>query len=656
MSYYPPQQPQGGYYQQPPPPQQMQYGPPPQQEKDSGCCGVICISYVFSLAHYLHSSLSAVMFTSNKKRGDYQFQQRREESAGKGFQTISSRAPIPPFSRKKQDYAIGNLPNLERTRTPSFQMYGGHIPSTMDPQTNSHLYFAMVEARHKTDKPRTIFWFNGGPGCSSFDALMMEVGPFNLIKTDTGELGLKEKEFGWHEYANIVFIDQPVGTGFSYAQTDSYVHELDEAADQFITFLENFYEVFPELKNTDTYISGESYAGQYIPYFGRKVLQTPDIPLNLKGLMIGNGWIDPITQYPAYAQFAHNEGIIQPGTKADKEVNDILRKCETAIKGALTREQQTGILPINISTCEQVMEQITGSHRKVEKGRETCLNIYDYRLRDEYPACGMNWPVELHDVTKYLRQESVTKALNARTKPESWTECDHKVGVELKAVQSTASVRLLPELLEQTKVLFFVGDKDIICNYQGIENLIDNLEWNGKRGFSDDESQLWTMHGDAVGEWQSERNLTYVRIYNASHMAPIDAPEPMLDLVTRYMEVDLKSVESADQYNFESVVGDINEYGEEDSSVSWASSHKKSGTLALIVIIIGVALGGFLWLRRRRRQMLVNDYSQLRANTALANEHNEMTRKSNEQVESERLFDVGSDVESDEGETSKRVE
>lgn len=247
----------------------------------------------------------------------------------------------------------------------------------------------------------------------------------------------------------------------------------------------------------------------------------------------------------------------------------------------------------------------------------------------------------------------MTKALNTRAKPESWTECDLKVGKELTAIHSTASVRLLPELLKHTKVLFFVGDKDIICNYQGIENLIDNLEWNNGRGFSGDTPQLWTMHGDPVGEWQSERNLTYVRVYNASHMVPIDAPEPMLDLVTRYMEVDLKAVQSSDQFNFESVVGDINEFGEEDSSASWASSHKKSGTFVLLVIIIGVALGGFFWIRRRKRQMLVNDYSQLRANTALAQEHNESSRKSNEQMESERLFDVGSDVDSDEGETSK---
>ena len=96
----------------------------------------------------------------------------------------------------------------------------------------------------------------------------MEIGPFGLVKLDNNKLGLKEREYGWHEYANVVYVDQPVGTGYSYAQTDSYVHDISQAASQFVTFLDNFYQVFPELKNTDVYLSGESFAGQYIPYFG----------------------------------------------------------------------------------------------------------------------------------------------------------------------------------------------------------------------------------------------------------------------------------------------------------------------------------------------------------------------------------------------------
>jgi hypothetical protein len=68
-------------------------------------------------------------------------------------------------------------------------------------EVQSHLYFVLIKARRASDRERTIWWFNGGPGCSSFDGLMMEVGPWRMNRN--GEL--REIEGGWEEYANIVY-------------------------------------------------------------------------------------------------------------------------------------------------------------------------------------------------------------------------------------------------------------------------------------------------------------------------------------------------------------------------------------------------------------------------------------------------------------------
>lgn len=75
----------------------------------------------------------------------------------------------------------------------------------------------------------------------------MEIGPYRL--TDENTLVLNDGS--WHEFANLLFVDNPVGTGFSYVDTDSYVHELDEMADQFVIFLEKFYALFPEYEHDD---------------------------------------------------------------------------------------------------------------------------------------------------------------------------------------------------------------------------------------------------------------------------------------------------------------------------------------------------------------------------------------------------------------------
>lgn len=79
------------------------------------------------------------------------------------------------------------------------------------------------------------------------DGALMEVGPYRLKDDQT----LEYNEGSWDEFANMLFVDQPVGTGFSYANTDSYLHELDEMSAQFVTFLEKWFEIFPEYARDD---------------------------------------------------------------------------------------------------------------------------------------------------------------------------------------------------------------------------------------------------------------------------------------------------------------------------------------------------------------------------------------------------------------------
>lgn len=80
----------------------------------------------------------------------------------------------------------------------------------------------------------------------------MEIGPYRV--REDGSLGLNDGS--WDEFANILFVDNPVGTGFSYVDGDSYVHELDVMADQYITFLEKWFAIFPEYAHDD--VSGPS--------------------------------------------------------------------------------------------------------------------------------------------------------------------------------------------------------------------------------------------------------------------------------------------------------------------------------------------------------------------------------------------------------------
>lgn len=105
-----------------------------------------------------------------------------------------------------------------------------------------------------------------------------------------------------------------------------------------------------------TYIAGESYAGQYIPYIAKAILESSRIPTQLKGLMIGNGWIDPYNQYPAYLEFALQAGVIKKGSDAETKVRKQVDAC-------LDKLNSVGIKSVKIHNgdCENILGEITDS-------------------------------------------------------------------------------------------------------------------------------------------------------------------------------------------------------------------------------------------------------------------------------------------------------
>lgn len=117
----------------------------------------------------------------------------------------------------------------------------------VNPEHHGNLFFWHFENRHIANRKRTVIWLNGGPGCSSMDGALMEIGPYRVRDKER----LVYNEGAWDEFANLLFIDNPVGTGFSYVDTDSYVHELKDMADQLVIFLEKFFAIFPEHENND---------------------------------------------------------------------------------------------------------------------------------------------------------------------------------------------------------------------------------------------------------------------------------------------------------------------------------------------------------------------------------------------------------------------
>lgn len=507
------------------------------------------------------------------------------------------------------DYFIHSLPGAPPG--PLLKMHAGHVE--VDAEHHGNLFFWHYQNRHIANRQRTVIWLNGGPGCSSMDGAMMEIGPYRVTK----DQNLVYNNGSWDEFANLLFVDNPVGTGFSYVDTNAYLHELTEMADQFVIFLEKWFTLFPEYMYDDIYIAGESYAGQHIPYITQAIMERnkkAQNPWKLQGLLIGNGWISPVDQYLSYLPFAYKNGLIRDGTEKAKRLEAAQALCIKSLDAGSS-------IHVDVQDCEDILSTLLSVTTDTSKPEnEQCINMYDVRLRDD-DSCGMNWPPDLKQLTPYLRRDDVKSALHIDTaKRTGWQECSGSVSMNFKARNSKPSIEILPNILREIPILLFSGEKDLICNHIGTEELINNMKWNGGKGFELGQGEIaprrdWTFEGEPAGIYQEARNLTYVMFYNSSHMVPFDYPRRTRDMLDRFMGVDLSSIGGKPvDSSIDGEKGPLTSVGshpnsteaeeEQDKMVEDATwqAYYKSGEVALVIVASLAILGGFfVWRDRRRR-------------------------------------------------------
>ncbi|KAJ2782782.1 Cell death protease [Coemansia interrupta] len=425
----------------------------------------------------------------------------------------ASHLPLPSQS----DLAVAGIPFQDGPEFSALRQFAGQLPILSD--SDVMFFWLIANATNMENQDKLVIWLNGGPGCTSLDGVFMENGPYKF----DGANRLRFREHSLSQQFDVLYIDQPFGTGFSVAKVKDYAHTFKEATSHLMSFLDKFYQVFPEYRSRKLYVAGESEAGTYIPYLADAILKMPDDErYDLGGIMLGNGWIDPFTMYMSYGEIL----------RANNLLTDAVQKRLVKLMDTCAREFRRAPQPVHTDVCEAIPMVF------LEEGGPSpglCYNMYDLRLTDTQPSCGMNWPPEVGTFTAYLNRKDVQRALNVRSDraPVVWKECSSATNSALRFDTSPPSVKLLPEVLAHVPVLFFVGEKDYLCNYIGIEWAIGNMTWGGDTGLSSDAVEAeWTVAGDKAGHVMSDRGLTYAKIYDASHMVGVDKPREILDLFT----------------------------------------------------------------------------------------------------------------------------
>ncbi|RKP37243.1 Alpha/Beta hydrolase protein [Dimargaris cristalligena] len=439
----------------------------------------------------------------------------------------------PVFSNPAvEPFRVGQLPR-QRAPAEDLTQYAGHIPVSEDGQGSLFFWLMLnttlipdIQAPDKVNK--LIVWFNGGPGCTSLDGVFLENGPFQFAAEDDT---VERREWSMTEQAVMLYVDQPLGTGFSYAPIADYARDYTVSTDHFLTFLTKFWALFTELRDFDIYLAGESQAGVYIPYIAQEMLRRNDdhaqgAPFPLRGASIGSAWLDPLIQYQALFDFSTLHQL-HPASQ-NNALRELWEQCRADYVQHAPR--------ISSPVCENGVTRYLDLSNPAEG---QCYNSYDYRLVDTIPDCGMNWPPKIHVFTEYFRQPEVWRALHVGDRRwDQWNECNTQVGKRLANTINRPSVDLLPDLLDQIPIMLINGDKDILCNYLGVERSNQHMTWGGHQGFREPRFQTWRVDGGEAGYYRSERNLTYVRLFNASHMAGVDAPLELFDLMARLIGTD----------------------------------------------------------------------------------------------------------------------
>ncbi|XP_072745258.1 venom serine carboxypeptidase-like [Anoplolepis gracilipes] len=389
--------------------------------------------------------------------------------------------------------------------------YSGYF--TVNKAYNSNLFFWFFPAMHNPKTAPVLLWLQGGPGGSSMVGLFLENGPFIVTANET----LQMRKYSWTLTHNVIYIDNPVGTGYSFTEnTNGYArNEVDVGRDVLFALIQ-FFELFPELQNNDFFVSGESYAGKYVPAVSRAIKDYnvgAELKINLKGLSIGNGLCDPENQL-LYSDYLYQIGLIDLNGKVE------FQKYEQQAREFIKQKQFVKAFDIfdlllngDLSGTPSLFHNLTG------------FDYYFNYLTTE----GTN---DIDWMSEWIQKADTRKAIHVGN--NTFNVEASIVEEYLKEDVMQSIIVILKDLLEHYRVLIYNGQLDIIVAYPLTENSIQKLQWSGAEKYQKTPRKFWKVGNELAGYTKHVDNLTFVLVRNAGHMVPSDQPKWALDLITRF--------------------------------------------------------------------------------------------------------------------------
>jgi carboxypeptidase C (cathepsin A) len=401
---------------------------------------------------------------------------------------------------------------------------------TVNNNTQSKLFYVLYPAGGAKDASAgfdnnapLILWLQGGPGCSDGTGNYGEIGPFT-IDLQSGKLTPVTQNFNWNEKYNLLFVDSPVGVGFSVSGNEKPNNAMDTVRYLQI-FLIRFFQVYSSLKKNDFYIFGESYAGHYIPALSTVIVQNnTNNGIRLRGIGVGDGWTDAYIQLASFSEYAFATSNLD-----DRSRNQVVTYEHDAREAIKAGDYSKGT-----ELFDKLTEYITDLNYGVSPYN---FEVYDGE-EDHYP----DW----------LNTANVKKAYGVDP-AVTFKDCVDQVYTDFYPDIATSylgnySYLLTQKVIPDFRVILYSGQNDIIVNTVGSYNFIKAIDWSGNAGFIASKKKLLKgTDGAVIGNYKNYKALTFAVIYDAGHMVPTDQPNSAKTMLDKFIQNQFSSSESIEE-------------------------------------------------------------------------------------------------------------
>ncbi|CAD5232639.1 unnamed protein product [Bursaphelenchus xylophilus] len=387
-------------------------------------------------------------------------------------------------------HEIKKLPYLDHQL--NFKHYAGYL----NVSKTRKLSYWLLESQNNKDKDPLLLWVNGGPGSSSFFGLLMEHGPFRFDEGSDASIKLTKNEYAWNTFANVLYLETPAGVGFSVNDNlDGYELNDNTTAVDNLAFLKSFIKEYPEYRGRDFYLTGESYAGCFLPTLASDIVDHKEgLEVNFKGVILAN----PVTKF--YWMYKFSDLVfVGHGADSVERLIQFNKDCKGGLENYCGLEEKVFTANDTIKNKERFAEQYNSS----VQGR---INLYDLYRRSVGNVA----------LTRYLNMPIVQKALHFDQKV--WRDMNYRIYGRYKmCVDMEPYVRKL--LNKGIKFLYFYGESDIVCDHITGDLFTRKIGKNPR-------STVWYVDQTFAGtKTVYDGNLIYTTIAGCGHMSPMWKPK-----------------------------------------------------------------------------------------------------------------------------------